>query len=79
MDGIDGRQGVYLIAATNRPDIIDRALLRSEKYQNYVLLYSVCCSFVIMCKKCLPYQLMTLKVVKQDDSLDHICQLYVSK
>lgn len=28
MDGIDGRQGVYIIAATNRPDIIDRALLR---------------------------------------------------
>jgi len=28
MDGIDGRQGVYMIAATNRPDIIDRALLR---------------------------------------------------
>lgn len=28
MDGIDGRQGVYLIAATNRPDMIDPALLR---------------------------------------------------
>lgn len=28
MDGIDGREGVYLIAATNRPDIIDPALLR---------------------------------------------------
>ena len=28
MDGVDGRQGVYIIAATNRPDIIDRALLR---------------------------------------------------
>ena len=28
MDGIDGRTGVYLIAATNRPDIIDSALLR---------------------------------------------------
>lgn len=28
MDGTDGRRGVYLIAATNRPDIIDRALLR---------------------------------------------------
>jgi hypothetical protein len=29
MDGIDGRAGVYLVAATNRPDIIDSALLRS--------------------------------------------------
>ena len=28
MDGIDGREGVFLIAATNRPDIIDPALLR---------------------------------------------------
>ena len=28
MDGIDGRQSVYLIAATNRPDMIDPAMLR---------------------------------------------------
>jgi ATP-dependent 26S proteasome regulatory subunit len=28
MDGIDGRQGVFLVAATNRPDMIDPALLR---------------------------------------------------
>ena len=28
MDGMDCRKGVYLIAATNRPDIIDPALLR---------------------------------------------------
>ncbi len=28
MDGMDSRQGVYLIAATNRPDMIDPALLR---------------------------------------------------
>lgn len=28
MDGVDGRQGVYLVAATNRPDMIDPALLR---------------------------------------------------
>jgi len=28
MDGIDGRQAVYLVAATNRPDMIDPALLR---------------------------------------------------
>lgn len=28
MDGIDDREGVYIIAATNRPDIIDPALLR---------------------------------------------------
>ena len=28
MDGTDMRSGVYLLAATNRPDIIDPALLR---------------------------------------------------
>lgn len=28
MDGLEGRKGVYLLAATNRPDIIDPALTR---------------------------------------------------
>ena len=28
MDGTDVRSGVYVLAATNRPDIIDPALLR---------------------------------------------------
>jgi len=28
MDGIEGRLGVFLVAATNRPDMIDLALLR---------------------------------------------------
>lgn len=28
MDGIGGRQGVFLMAASNRPDIIDPAVLR---------------------------------------------------
>lgn len=28
MDGIEERQGVYVLAATNRPDIIDPAILR---------------------------------------------------
>lgn len=33
MDGVDGRQGVYLVAATNRPDIIDPALLRPGRLE----------------------------------------------
>lgn len=28
MDGVEGRQGVFLMAASNRPDIIDPAILR---------------------------------------------------
>ena len=28
MDGMEGREGVYIVAATNRPDMIDPALLR---------------------------------------------------
>jgi ribosome biogenesis ATPase len=28
MDGVDGRAGVFVVAATNRPDMIDSALLR---------------------------------------------------
>ena len=31
MDGADGRAGVFLVAATNRPDIIDPALLRCAR------------------------------------------------
>lgn len=28
MDGVEGREGVFLLAASNRPDIIDPAVLR---------------------------------------------------
>lgn len=28
MDGVEDRKGVFLMAATNRPDIIDPAILR---------------------------------------------------
>lgn len=28
MDGVEGRKGVFIMAATNRPDMIDRAVLR---------------------------------------------------
>jgi len=28
MDGMEGRAGVFIMAATNRPDIIDPAVLR---------------------------------------------------
>lgn len=28
MDGVEGRKGVFIMAATNRPDILDPAILR---------------------------------------------------
>lgn len=31
MNGIDDMEQIYLIGATNRPDIIDRAILRPER------------------------------------------------
>jgi ribosome biogenesis ATPase len=33
MDGIDSRKGLYIIAATNRPDIIDPALIRPGRLE----------------------------------------------
>lgn len=38
MDGFDSREGVILIAATNRPDVLDRALLRPGRFDRRVTL-----------------------------------------
>ncbi|HHT9129398.1 MAG TPA: ATP-dependent zinc metalloprotease FtsH [Candidatus Brocadiaceae bacterium] len=37
MDGFDTRKGVILIAATNRPEILDPALLRPGRFDRHVL------------------------------------------
>ena len=36
MDGFDGRKGVILLAATNRPEILDKALLRPGRFDRRV-------------------------------------------
>ena len=36
MDGFDGRSGIVLIAATNRPDVLDQALLRPGRFDRQV-------------------------------------------
>jgi cell division protease FtsH len=38
MDGFDGRKGVIVVAATNRPDILDPALLRPGRFDRHVVL-----------------------------------------
>ena len=38
MDGFDTKEGVILVAATNRPDILDRALLRPGRFDRRVVL-----------------------------------------
>ena len=37
MDGFDGRQGVIVMAATNRPEILDPALLRPGRFDRQVM------------------------------------------
>ncbi len=37
MDGFDSKQGVILLAATNRPEILDAALLRAGRFDRQVL------------------------------------------
>jgi cell division protease FtsH len=37
MDGFDAREGVILVAATNRPDVLDPALLRPGRFDRHVV------------------------------------------
>ncbi|WP_428994180.1 ATP-dependent zinc metalloprotease FtsH [Buchnera aphidicola] len=37
MDGFEGNEGIILIAATNRPDVLDSALLRPGRFDRHVI------------------------------------------
>ena len=36
MDGFDGSKGVIILAATNRPEVLDKALLRPGRFDRRV-------------------------------------------
>lgn len=38
MDGFDGHEGIIIIAATNRPDVLDNALLRPGRFDRQVVI-----------------------------------------
>jgi cell division protease FtsH len=38
MDGFDGREGVIIMAATNRPDVLDAALMRPGRFDRQVFI-----------------------------------------
>src|SRR5207253_5443142 len=37
MDGFSGREGIIVLAATNQPDVLDRALLRPGRFDRRVV------------------------------------------
>ena len=37
MDGFEGNEGIIVIAATNRPDVLDAALLRPGRFDRQVV------------------------------------------
>ncbi|MBT3468917.1 MAG: ATP-dependent zinc metalloprotease FtsH [Opitutae bacterium] len=38
MDGFEGHEGIIIIAATNRPDVLDKALLRPGRFDRQVII-----------------------------------------
>jgi cell division protease FtsH len=48
MDGFEGNEGIIVIAATNRPDVLDPALLRPGRLT--VRLLWVCRMFAVVSK-----------------------------
>jgi cell division protease FtsH len=38
MDGFEANEGVILVAATNRPDVLDPALLRPGRFNRRIML-----------------------------------------
>ena len=65
MDGFDGKEGVIVIAATNRPDVLDPALLRPGRFDRQVVVpFQI---FVVVNKfyKCICEKFQLLKMLIQ--------------
>lgn len=60
MDGFDSSKGVFILAATNRPEVLDKALLRPGRFDRRI----------IVDKPDLKGRINTLKVHSKDVSLD---------
>lgn len=65
MDGFDTSKGVFLLAATNRPEILDKALLRPGRFDRRI----------IVDKPDLKGRLDTLKVHSKDVAMDETVDL----
>jgi cell division protease FtsH len=39
MDGFDNQTNIIVMAATNRPDILDSALLRAGRFDRKIMVY----------------------------------------
>jgi len=51
LDGVEGLEGVFVVAATSRPDMIDRALLRPGRLAFGVLIDLAC--WLVSLERCM--------------------------
>ena len=65
MDGFDSSKGVFILAATNRPEILDKALLRPGRFDRRI----------IVDRPDLKGRVATLKVHSKDVSMDETVDL----
>jgi len=54
MDGFDTSVGVVVMAATNRPEVLDKALLRSGRFDRQIVVDKPICKIVSKYSSCTP-------------------------